>query len=577
MGTTRASPARGRVEGLVAAGAATGMAGVAIVASYLAVVHNEPIPFDQDDPGRLATWMILVELVSAAAVTAGAWVVRAHHPHAAAGLAVAAAGVLLPFWAAWSWLPSPVRAGVLAAFPLAAAGISRVALHWGVRRSSTARLGLRSVTLLTLAATLVHLLGYNPFADPGCARVCDDVRPVLDGLLTTRSAVECSAILTIIAIVVAAATIVWTGAPETPRPVLIAVSCCLVTLATSSALRWATWENPSPPAWRLLVGPLAVALVGVTVCVVSVRTIRTRAAVAQLVDRLSSAQADLGPVAGAIRGVHFAVPDGSAWVDSGGREVSDPRGANTVVLSDVDGPLLRLMLADRADPSDVLAGLTPASRLALTNARLTAVARARQSEVQVSQRRIVATADAERRRIERDLHDGAQQRLVGAAFHMRAARHTLDAEGAGRLTRAETQVHAAIAHLRQLAHGIFPNVLADEGLEAAIEELAATSAVPVTCEVQLRDSVGSEVAMAAYAMIAAVLGSVVSPAPGTRASVRVLMDDMVTVRVEVQGTNGAPPLDLTDVGDRIGAAGGRLTLSNDAGGFVAVAVIPCAS
>ena len=202
MGTAPASPTHGRLEGFLAAGAATAIVGVALIASYLSLAHNEPIPFNQDDPDRLATWMILLELGSAAAIAAGTWAIRAQHPHAAVGLAVAAAGVLLPFWAAWSWLPSPARAGVLAAFPLAAAGISRVALRWGVRPSGPARHGLRSVTLLAAAAILVHLLGYNPFADPGCARVCDDVRPVLDGLLTTRSAVECSCILTIVAIVV---------------------------------------------------------------------------------------------------------------------------------------------------------------------------------------------------------------------------------------------------------------------------------------------------------------------------------------------------------------------------------------
>ncbi len=79
------------------------------------------------------------------------------------------------------------------------------------------------------------------------------------------------------------------------------------------------------------------------------------------------------------------------------------------------------MLARPADKGEVLAGLTPATRWALRNAQLAAVARARLAEVQASQRRIVAASDAERRRIERDLHDGAQQRLVSVAFHLRVA------------------------------------------------------------------------------------------------------------------------------------------------------------
>lgn len=577
--TTSPSPTRGRVEGLFAAGLATALAAVGTFASYLAVVHNEPIPFNQEDPAHLATWIVLVELGSAASIAAGVWAIRAHHPHAAVGLAVAAFGVLVPFWSTWSWLPAPVAAGLFATTPLAVAGVASVTLLWRLPPSRIAFHGLRVLSLLAIGASLLHLAGYNPFADPGCTRLCDDVRPVLDGLLATRTAVEWSCTLTIVAAIVAAATIVRTGVRGTPSLVVIAVACCLGASTLSCALRCATWEDPSPPAWRLIVDPLAVAAVGLAVLASGVKTMRTRAAVGQLVARLSAAETDLWAVCGAIRDVHFAVPDGSAWVDAGGREVSDPLGANLVVLSDIGGPVLRLILADRADPNDVLRGLTPASRLALTNASLTAVGRARQAEVQKSQRRIVAMADAERRRIERDLHDGAQQRLVGAAFHMRAALHTLDAESASRLTRAETQVHGALAHLRRLAHGIFPNVLADEGLEAAIEELASASAVPITHEVHISDSVGSEVAMAVYAMIVATLERVVvSPAAGARAHVSVLMDGVVTARVEIQRASLARPLAFTDVADRIGAAGGRFTLSSDEGdGVVAVAVIPCAS
>jgi len=115
--------------------------------------------------------------------------------------------------------------------------------------------------------------------------------------------------------------------------------------------------------------------------------------------------------------------------------------------------------------------------------------------VQASQRRVVAMSDAERRRIERDLHDGAQQRLVSVAFHLRVALRDVNPATAAQLTGTEARIHDALAHLRQLAHGMFPSVLADEGLEAALEELLVASDIPATLDVQIGD-VGAAAAMA---------------------------------------------------------------------------------
>jgi signal transduction histidine kinase len=577
-GASATLPTPGRATGLLAAGAITALAVVAAIASYLPVVRDDSLPFGQGDPSRLATWMVAIELGAALSVVAGAWAIRGQHPQVAGGLAFAAVGVLLPFWATWSWLPSAARAAVLAAFPLAAAGVATVALRWAVLPSVTARRSLRTAYLLVAAAVLIHLLGYNPFADPGCVGACDDVRPALDGLMTSRSAVTYSCALAVVALAVASAAVARATRPKAPRPMVVAVLACNAALATASILRWATWGDVSPPAWHLIVEPVAVALVASTVAAVGLRTARTRVDVRRLVARLDRADLRLDPVGGAIRGVEFALPDALGWVDSSGRAVGDPAGRDTVVLSDADGPVLRLILPERADPGSLLAGLTPASRLALTNARLTAVTRARQADVQESQRRIVATADAERRRIERDLHDGAQQRLVGAALHLRAAVGRVDEESAQGLMRAEAQVRAALAHLRLLARGIFPTVLTDEGLAAAIEELASTSAIPITFEVQARGPVETDFAMAAYALITATLDRVEAPAKETRARVSVLVGEAMSVRVEIERANMADAPDLTDVADRIGAAGGRLSLSmEEHDTFVAEAVIPCGS
>ena len=310
------------------------------------------------------------------------------------------------------------------------------------------------------------------------------------------------------------------------------------------------------------------------ICSAGIRTVRTRAAVNRLA-RLETALSDR-----TIRSVHFAVPGDVRWVDQAGHDVHDAPGPGRyVVLSDKSGPMLRLLLARRADQEQALAGLNPAAWLALRNAQLAAVVKARLADVRASQRRVVAMSDAERRRIERDLHDGAQQRLVSVAFHLRVALRDVSPATTAQLTGTEARIHDALAHLRQLAHGMFPSVLAEEGLEAALEELLVASDIPATLDAQIGD-VGAAAAMAAYATIATALGSVGHPSAATQARISAIQDrETLTVRVEVQaGRRAAGSAVFSEVADRVGALGGRFTLSGTPeNGTAVTAVIPCAS
>jgi signal transduction histidine kinase len=508
--------------------------------------------------------------------------VRTTHPRASTGLAVAVVASLLPLWAAWPWLPGPVRAGVLAAAPVAVAGLAQVALGWPTQAPAAARGAGRAVFGLAGAASLAHLVGYNPFADPGCLRTCRDVQPPLGGLLTTRAVVVIACLLTIVAAAVAIAAVVAGGPARVPRSVAGAVVLALAVLAAAAAVRLAAWGDAAPTSLsRFASEPLAAAVVGAVVCGVGLRTARTRAAIDRLATQLSDPATALRRFGGAIRGVQFAMPDGGRWVDAAGQDVDDPPApGGYLVLPDASASELRLLLARRADPGEVLAGLTPATRWALRNAQLAAVVRARLAEVQASQRRIVAASDAERRRIERDLHDGAQQRLVSVAFHLRVALAGADSATAARLTWAEAGVRQALTHLRRLAHGIFPSVLANEGLEAALDELVAAGDVPATLTVRV-DDVTQAPAMAAYATVVAALAAVQRPSAATRAQISVVQDgDTMTVRVEVTGDEGtvvAP--DCVDAADRVGALGGHLTLAGPAqdGTMRVTAVLPCGS
>ena len=433
------------------------------------------------------------------------------------------------------------------------------------------------VFALVVGGALVHLLGYDPFADPGCARTCADVTPLLGGLISTRSAVTIAGLLTVVAALLAVVVVIRENDPRTPRLIVGAV---LVVLGAQTALataRLATWGDSATAGLLLVFQPVAVAIAAAAVCVVAARTLRTRSAVDRLAARLSGSVEALSGV----EGVHFAVPGEARWVDTAGRDATEVPGQDRfVVLSDESGPVLRLLVARGTDEGDVLTAVTPATRLALQNAQLSAVAKARLADVQASQRRVVATSDAERRRIERDLHDGAQQRLVSVAFHLKVALAGVDPATAAQLARAENRVRDALAHLRRLAHGIFPNVLAEEGLAAALDELVAASDIPATLEVRSQVDVGAEPAMAAYATVAAVLGSVEHPASDSRALIAIEQaDDTLTVRGQVEAGGAAVvATDFIDVADRVGALGGQLTRSETAtGATVLTAVIPCGS
>jgi signal transduction histidine kinase len=551
---------------------ASGVAVLTALVSALAVrAGNDPFAYAGR---RFPAWLIVVGLTVLGFIVAGLLATRTR-PGASGGLAMATIGSLLPLWATWLWLPDRVEAGVLAATPFAVM-VALVTLSWSAPGSSNPSPAMRIVVALVVASGVVHLVGYNPFADSGCTLTCADVTPLLDGLMSTRSAVVVSSSLTIGALL-AAIIVLKDSDRHTPRLIMGAVIVALCLQVVSAALRLANWADNTAAGLLLVIPAVSVAIVGIAVCIVVARTLRVRMAVDRLAARLS------GPVAAlsGVRGVHFAVPGEARWVDVAGRDTTHLPGQDKyVVLSDESGPVLRLLIARGTDQGDLLAALTPATRLALQNAQLSAVAKARLADVQASQRRVVAMSDNERRRIERDLHDGAQQRLVSVAFHLKVALSGADASTAVRLAAAEGQVRSALGQLRRLAHGIFPSVLADEGLAAALDDLIAASDVPTTLDVRTRDDVGMETAMAAYATVAAVLNSIEHPAPNTRAVILVDRNgDTLTVSVEAEGAvETVVAEDLVDVADRIGALGGRFTTAETAtGAAVVTAVIPCGS
>jgi signal transduction histidine kinase len=220
--------------------------------------------------------------------------------------------------------------------------------------------------------------------------------------------------------------------------------------------------------------------------------------------------------------------------------------------------------------------------LVLENERLAAEVRSQLAEVRASRGRIVAAADAERRRIERNLHDGAQQRLVTLSVALGLEASRADPPAADVLSRAQDEVEQAIAELRELARGIHPTLLRDEGLPAAVEALARRAPLPVAMQSNVRDRLPDLVELAAYFVVSEALTNIVKHASAAEASV-LLEREPSTLRVVVtdDGAGGArtrPDSGLAGLRDRLEALDATLSVESEAGeGTTVCADFPCES
>jgi len=192
-------------------------------------------------------------------------------------------------------------------------------------------------------------------------------------------------------------------------------------------------------------------------------------------------------------------------------------------------------------------------------------------QLAASRARIVEAADAARRRIERDLHDGAQQRLVSLALSLRLLESSLEPDSAASraLAVARTELDAALAELRELARGIHPSVLTDRGLEAALAALAGRSTVPVELALDSCGELPSSVQTTAYFVVAEALTNASKHAHSDRVEVRVAVGGgHAVVEVRDDGSGGVDPArgsGLSGLADRVSALGGTLEIDSPVG------------
>jgi signal transduction histidine kinase len=284
----------------------------------------------------------------------------------------------------------------------------------------------------------------------------------------------------------------------------------------------------------------------------------------------------------------YWIPEQGAYFDAGGHPVEMPARGSGRVATPVEhaGEPLAMVLHDESltEERDLLRAVGGAAALTLENERLAAELRARIEELRASRARIVQAGDDERRRVERDLHDGAQQRLVALALNLNLARGSFDRDPDAALELIDDAVKElteTTAELRELARGIHPAILTDRGLDAAVNALAERASVPVEVGAVPAGRLAAPIESTAYFVIAEALTNVARYAQASYAEVDVARDNgTLVVEVRDDGIGGADPdrgSGLRGLGDRVAAVDGQLLVTSERGaGTVVHAEIPCA-
>ncbi|GAA0919624.1 sensor histidine kinase [Nonomuraea longicatena] len=462
-------------------------------------------------------------------------------------------------------VPGPVRALTAGAWP-AVLGHLVLAFPSGRLRTLPARvtaaLGYLCVAVFALAD------GTAAVGAGGAALVLVGLAVLVlqAGRLRRGSAAERRALLPVLAAAVAASAlfVVW-------KPMTIAG---LGTPPLTVAVHLALAAVPVAYLWGLL------------------RRRIDRGAVADLVVRLGDRDrpAALQPALAAVLhdpALRVGYWTSGGYVDADGRPFHPPDAPGQVLTRvDRDGPLA-VLAHDRvllADP-ELIEAACAAAALALANARLTAELRARLRQLADSRAQVLRAAEAERRRLERDLHDGVQQRLLSIPLTLGLAEASLSSRPervAPLIGEAKSTTLAVLAEVRALTQGLHPPVLTERGLRGAVRELAAVAPVPLELGLEGADGLPADVETTAYYVVAEALANLAKHAGATRGRV-VVRRDGATVAVEVEddgrgGADLAGGSGLSGLAERVGDGGGRLSVHSPPGGGTRIrAELPCGS
>jgi signal transduction histidine kinase len=283
----------------------------------------------------------------------------------------------------------------------------------------------------------------------------------------------------------------------------------------------------------------------------------------------------------------YWLPEFGTYADVDGRplDIGDLGRGRSTTLIDKRGEHIAALLHDPSlqDEHELLRAVTAAAAIAVDKGRLQADLRARLDELRGSRARVIDAGQNERKRLERDLHDGAQQRLIALSLELSLLEQRLegDREATERLDHARREIALSLEELRDVARGLHPAVLSGHGLEVALESIAARASVPVRLTVALDGRLQERLEVVAYYVVSESLTNIAKHARATRATVDVGREDgQMVVEIVDDGIGGADTeggSGLRGLADRVEALGGRLRVWTPVGGGTRVkAEIPCA-
>lgn len=318
-----------------------------------------------------------------------------------------------------------------------------------------------------------------------------------------------------------------------------------------------------------------------------------RASVGELLVELpaSPAPGELrAPIARALRDpsltIAYWLPQYASWADEEGRplELPDPDAGRAITPVERDGELLAALVHDPSltNERELLDSVSAAAAIALENGRLHAELKASLEELHGSRERVLEIGQKERKRLERNLHDGAQQRLIALSLELGLLASELDGDAAarGRLEQARREIGISLEELRDVARGLHPAVLSGHGLAVALESLVATSSVPVELTVGVEERLEEPIEVAAFYVVSESLANVAKHAQARSATVDVAQSNgELLVEIVDDGIGGADSergSGIRGLADRVEALGGRLRVWTPPGGGTRVrAELPC--
>src|SRR4051794_29366585 len=481
---------------------------------------------------------------------------------------------------------APVHPALVWTVPFVALLLTYVTGGRVTSRVDRALVGTFVASLLVLQLVWMTFLDahdnvFSAFPDDGIANVVDK---------TQRSLVMVGCIGTIVVIALR-----WFAAsPARRRALLPSVAGCVALALFASLLindLVGTGERSETHLW------LAIVSLGLVPAAFLAGLLRSRLARAGLTDLFGELRtlrgADLQDALARAMGDEALVvarrdPRSAGYVDHAGRPVEMPStaGERRIVPVQRDGREIAAVVYDASldDDPQLVEAVSAAAAIALENEQLHDESRVRMAELRASRERLVAAGDDERRRLERNLHDGAQQRLVALSMQLRFLQSRIREDPATAqeiATTASTELAESLQELRELARGIHPAVL-DHGLEPALESLASRSPVPIDLRYEVTDEPPPAVALAAYFVVSEGLTNVAKYAQARTATVHVRKRAAhLLVDVADDGIGGAAAgggSGLRGLADRVEALDGRLRIASPRGrGTTVTAELPCAS